>query len=299
MTTTEITSVTATGRSLHTSAARRRLHINIKLCIVAAVLALFTLILLSFQTVGRLSEDLWKQLGISQQEGSEKITNGFIYGFIDYSGAKNVRNLSAGNKVAVAKELLIFTKSYLNSSAFKAAYAKERNASKPEVLALLPVTKEGIRKERIEELKKNIAEAEAAVKKMPSLEKSAQKAIAGYEKAIKDYESPDSKMLNIFYETAVNQQKSKQQKHDKRIQEWEANYPENLRVKIKKYLENYLSTAATVDFNAALTEKFNKRVFVNNEYESKNGDWKRIFRAGKDVYYAIKPVAEQWLREIQ
>ncbi len=273
--------------------------LSVNASIITALLIVFSLFLLSFKASERLVDDVWKQLGLTQQQGSDKIKNAFLYGYIDNSSSKNLRNLASGDKTAIAKDLIIYTKTYLNGAAFEASYVKERAASKPEKLMLVPVSKEEIRKERIDELRKNIREAEESVKKMPALEKSAQKTIAGYEKAIKDYESPDSKMLNIFYETAVNQQKNKQQQHDKKMKEWEENYPENHREKIKKYLESYLSTAALVDFDAEIMEKNGKKVFVKKEYESMNGDWKRVYRGGRDVYNAIKPIAEQWLKEIK
>lgn len=248
--------------------------------------------LFSFKKYEKRLTDVWKQLGLTQQQGSDKIKNAFLYGYIENNTAKNLRNLATGNRTAIAKDLMIYSKTYLNGTAFKAAYAKERVASKPENIIFVPVTRESIRKERIAELRKNIKETEDAVKKMPALEKSAQKTIARYENAIKDYESPDSRMLNTFYETAVSQQNSKKQQYEKRMKDWETNYPENHTQKVKKYLENYLALGATVDFDAELTEKNGKKVFVNKDYEAKNADWKRIYRGGREVYNATKPLAE-------
>ncbi|MGC4234293.1 MAG: hypothetical protein QM594_15045 [Niabella sp.] len=273
--------------------------LNVKISVIATLLTVFSLSLLSFRSSEKLVTDVWKQLGITQQQGSEKIKNAFLYGYIENSSSKNLRNLASGDKAAIAKDLVIYTKNYLNGPVFKVAYAKERAASKPENISFVPVTKEGIKKERIDELKKNIKELEESVKKMPALEKDARKTIAGYEKAIKDYESPDSKMLNVFYETALNQQQHTPQQYDKRMKKWETNYPQDHRDKIRKYLEDYLATAATVDFDAALTEKNGKKIFVNKEYESRNADWKRIYRGGREVYNAMKPFAEQWLKEIK
>ncbi|HMR83634.1 MAG TPA: hypothetical protein PKE30_10900 [Niabella sp.] len=293
---TKATLITASGLSPKRCGMPR---MRFAVYIGTAIPVILSLFLFSFKAAETLREELWKQLGISQEQGSERIKNGFLYGYIDYGGTRNLHNLTWGDKAAIAKDLVIYTKNYLNGPAFKAAYAKERAASKPENISFVPVTKEGIKKERIDELKKNIKELEESVKKMPALEKDARKAIAGYEKAIKDYESPDSKMLNVFYETALNQQQHTRQQYDKRMKKWETNYPQDHRDKIRKYLEDYLATAATVDFDAALTEKNGKKIFVNKEYESRNADWKRIYRGGREVYNAMKPLAEQWLKEIK
>lgn len=273
--------------------------LNIKIFTVAILLLVCSLFMLSYKASENLTDDVWKQLGLTQQQGSDKIKDAFLYGYIENSAAKNLRNLASGNRAAIAKDLIIYSKTYLNGTAFRAAYAKERAASKPENVTFVPVTKEGIKKERIGELRKSIKEMEEAVKKMPALETNARKTIAKYENAIKDYESPDSKSLNVFYETAVNQQKNEQQKHEKRMKDWEMDFPENHTQKVKKYLENYLTLGATVDFDAELAEKNGRKIFVNKEYESKNADWKRIYRGGREVYNATRPLAEQWLKELK
>ncbi len=271
----------------------------VRLCIIATILVIISLFLLSFKVAERLTGDLWKQLGITEQQASEKIRNGFFYGYLDQSGTKNFRNLASGDKAAVAKDFVNYTKSYLNGTAFKAAYNKERNASRPEALQLAPVTKEAIRKQKIEEMKKSIRESEALIKAMPAIEKDVRKSIADMEKTIKEYEAPDSKMITIFYDGAVSEQKYAQDNYNKRVKEWESSYPQDPRQKVKTNLEKYLAIAATVDFDAETTTNYNRKVFVKREYESKSKDWKMIFRAGKEVYTAVKPVAEQWLKEIQ
>lgn len=278
---------------------RQNRFLNIKAFIIVTLLSIFSLFIISFKPSVKLLTDVWKQLGLTQQQGAEIVKNAFLYAYIENSSFKNLHNLASGNKAAIARELMMYTKAYLNGVSFKDTYVKERAASKPEAFNFLPISKENIRKERINELRKNIREAEASVKKMPALEKSVQKAIAGYEKAIKDYESPDSKMLNSFYETAVNQQQNKQQQYEKKMKAWQEDYPENHKEKIRQYLEKYLTTAATVDFDAELIPKNNKKVFVNPAYESRDNNWKRIFRGGKEAYNAMKPIAEQWLKEVQ
>lgn len=271
----------------------------VRLCIITALLVLISLFFVSFTTAEKLMGDLWKQLGITEQQASEKIKNGFFYGYMDQSGVKNFKNLASGDKAAVAKDFVLYTKNYLNGPAFKAAYNKERNASKPEAPQPEPVTKESVRKEQIDGLKKSIKESEALIKSMPAIEKDVRKSIANMEKTIKEYEAPDNKIINIMYEGAMNEQKYAQDQYNKRIKQWETDYPQDPKKKIKASLEKYLSIASTVDFDAQLTTSYNTKVFVKREYESKNKDWKMIFRAGKEVYNSVKPVAEQWIKEIQ
>lgn len=273
--------------------------ILVRICIITAILVLIGLFLVSFKTAQIGVGDLWKQLGITEQQASEKIRNSFFYGYIDHSGAKNIKNLAAGNKAAIAKDLVLYTQTYMKSAAFKAAYNKERNASKPTPLQLKSVDKEDIRKQKIEELKTSIKKSEELIKSMPAIEKDVRKSIADMEKTIKEYQQPDNKMIRIFYESALGDQAYEKQYYEKRMKQWQSSYPEDPGKKIKERLQHYLSLAATVDFDAELITKSNRKIFVNKEYEGKGDEWKKIFRAGKEVYNAVKPVAEQWLKELQ
>ncbi len=92
----------------------------LRICIVSLILSLLSLILLSF-TVSRAADDLWKQLGITQMQGTEKIRNSFMNGYLEYYGVKNAKNIAAVNRAAVTKDLLTYAKSYVNHATFKAA----------------------------------------------------------------------------------------------------------------------------------------------------------------------------------
>ncbi|MDF2191172.1 hypothetical protein [Paraflavitalea sp. CAU 1676] len=64
---------------------------------------------------------------------------------------------------------------------------------------------------------------------------------------------------------------------------------------IKQRLEKFLAISATVDFDAQL----NGSMFANPEYESKSGEWKSCFRAGKAVVQAAREEAQAWLKELE
>ena len=271
----------------------------VRLCIIAAILVLLSLFLVSFKTAESRVGDLWKQLGLTQQEGTEKIKNSFLNNYLDHWGARNARNIATGNRAAVAQDLLAYTKTFINGPAFKAAYAKERANSKPQPRNTVLITKEAMIKERTDELKKAIKETEEFIKKYPAGEKDARKSIADMEKTIKDYQTPGNQLMELLYTSTLEEQKFAKQDYENQLKEWEENYPEDHRKRISKCLQEYLDIARTVDFDAATTEKSGKKVFVKREYEQKSGDWKMIYRAGKEVYNVAKPFTEQWLKEIQ
>lgn len=83
------------------------------------------LFLLSFKTA-KLSDEIWKELGISRQDGNYGISTSFMQGYFYYYGAKNARNIAVGNRAAVVRELGAYAKEYVNSEAFKKEYFQDR-----------------------------------------------------------------------------------------------------------------------------------------------------------------------------
>lgn len=270
-----------------------------KKLLLTAVLFLACAILFSFRYSAGLSDDLWKQLGISQKEGTDKIKNSFLFGYLEHYGVKNLKQIATGNRAALAGELLKYSKEYVNSSAFRKEYENQRIASRPAEPEKLTRTKEDIRKEKVEEMKKSISGAEETIKKMPEMEKSLRPTVDLLHKTLKDYQDPNSKMIANMYQYEVYSYNDRVERYKQDLKKWEEENPVDYKIRLRTYLSKYLELSATVDFNAALTEKGGKKYFVNSAYEGKPDDWKLIFRAGKEVYSVTRPFAEQWLRELQ
>lgn len=246
----------------------------------------------------RKMDDFWKQLGITQEKGSEKIKNSFMNGYLDYYGVKNFRALTNGDRKTVTKDLLTYAKSYLNSPAVKAAYAEEISESKPPLPELSNLTKDEIRKREVEKFKTSIEEAEKILKQFPEMEKNMRASINELHKTIKEFEAPNSKMVDLLHLSQTEDNKYKEARYAREVEEWQESYPSDHRIKLRSHLEKYLSIAATVNFDAVLKEQRGKQVFVKSEYENKDEEWKMIFRAGKEVYEVAKPFVEQWLKEL-
>jgi len=268
--------------------------------IIVLLIALTTHLLSSF-TVNRFAEDFWKQLGISQQAGTDNIKTSFLNNYFQYYGARNAKNIAIGNRAAVAKDLLVYSKSYLSSTAFKAEYEQLRADSKPAEPEKKTVrSKEEIRNEKIKETEDALKKLEASMKDMTEdMKKIMKPSLELYQQQIKDYKDPKNEMIG-YYVMAEKYEVEKQQKdYEENYKKWEENYPVNVNELIKKRLKQYIDLSATVDFNAALIEKNRKMVFVKPAYEAKPADWKMIFRAGKEVNEVTKTFVQQWLNELK
>ena len=245
--------------------------------------------------------DIWQQLGISKEAGMTNIRESFMNGYLHYYGVKNVRDILANDRAAIAKDLISYSKQLVNSETFKKQYETERNGAKPVAPDnTRPKTKEEIRKEKIAETQKAITETEAGIKKMtPEIAKSLQGVVEMFQQNLKEYKDPNSQMIELFHQGEVMNVASSLKNHEQRVKEWEKAYPADYRQFVKARLQKFISLAKTVDFNAELKIVNGKRKFVNPAYEGKPDDWKQIFRAGQEVITPAVQAAEQWIKELQ
>jgi hypothetical protein len=89
---------------------------------------------------------------------------------------------------------------------------------------------------------------------------------------------------------------AKAQTDNQAKQEQRAYDEHQLRVEMKRRLQNFVTLARSVDFAAQTREERGKRVFVNPTYERKPESWKMLFRLGKEPTLAAAAAAEAWLK---
>lgn len=271
-----------------------------RIAIITLLLCSTSMVLFSFYASSRLTDDFWKQLGIAKDNGTTNIKESFLRGFFYYYGANNAKNIAAGNRAAVAEDLLAYAKQYINSDAYTKEYSKFRLQMKPtEPIEKKARTKEEIRQEHIKEAEKAIKETEASMKTMTAdLKKAMEPVLETMRKQLQDYKDPNNKMIEMMAQNEKMEQEGNLESYKEELKKWEIDYPENPKQIIKLRLQEYLKTASDVDFSAALVEKDGKKRFANPAYEKKSPNWKFIFRAGKEVNDVTRPFAQQWLSEL-
>ncbi len=272
----------------------------LRIFIIILVTTFISHLLLSF-TVTKYADDLWKQLGISQQAGTDNIKTSFLNNYLQHYGARNIKNIAAGNRAAVAKDLLEYSKKYISSPQFKTAYEELRMSLKPQAPErTTPRGKDEIRKEKIAETEASLKKMEAGMKDMTAdMQKIMEPTLELFRQQLKDYKDPKNEMIDLYVMSEKFTVEQKIKDYEERTKKWEQDYPADVKFLVKKRLQHYLDLSATVDFNAALVEKYRKMVFVKPAYESKADDWKMIFRAGKEVNDVSRPFAQQWLSELK
>jgi hypothetical protein len=264
-----------------------------------AIVAAITLLLSSF-TTQKMTDDVWKVLGITKQEGNDKIKNSFMYGYLYYYGVKNIRNIAVNDRGAVAKDLLSYTKEFVSSPAFKKQYDDMRNSSKPTEPVLKPLrTIEEIQKEEIAKTEKSIKDTEKNMKDMPQYAKNMQPMLDVLKKNLKDYQDPKNQLFSSIAQGEKYQQENEKKNYQDRMKQWQVTYPAEVNEFIAAKLQKMLDATKDIDYNAELVEKWGKKRFVNPAYESKNQEWKQGFRAGKDVTEQARAFARKWLDELK
>ncbi len=272
------------------------LVIRLRICIVVLILVLVSFVLFSF-TAHKLADDFLKHLGITKAGADEKIAHSILGGSIDAYGIKNAKNIVAGNRAAVAKDILTYTKKHVQTAGFLKSYNEMRASYKPQFNKIQTV--EEMRRENIAAMQKSVKDMEEIIRKADAATKPLfEKILVDGKKQLKDAEDPNNKSYIRYAKGYDEMVRFNQQNYDKQIAEWEANYPANQLLFVKKRLQEFLTETEQIDFDAELTTKNGKKIFVNRAYESKGNRWKMAYRAGKDVISTARAFAQQWISEI-
>ncbi len=273
---------------------------------LAALLATVTILLtmafsFSSYTSRHAADDMWQLLGLSKQQGNEQIKSSFINGYLHYYGAKNIRKIAVNDRAAIAKDLLAYTKQFINSDEFKKQYETFRAQAKPEELELKPIrTKEQVQKEEIAKTEKSLKDMEKSMKELgPQMAKDLQPLADMLKKNLKDYQNPNHEYFAMMVEGDKYDRESQIRSHKERMEKWEKNYPASVKVFVADKLNKMIAATNGIDYDAKLVEKYGKKRFVNAAYEGKGTEWKQGFRAGKDVTEPARAFAKQWLAELK
>jgi hypothetical protein len=260
--------------------------------------AALSLLLASFTVPNKMADDFLKQLGISKTNADSKITNSLLNGSLDAYGIKNIKNIALGNRTAITKDLLVYTKQYLGSAAFINEYNAMREKNKP----VMPVlqTPEEMQKGLIESGKKSVAELEEKVKRADgSMKGTFEKILESARKQLQQAEDPNNKSIAGYRKGYPNMVKGQEANYQRWIAEWETKYPANHLLFVKQRLQQFLDETKDVDFSAELYEKKGIKYFTNPAYERKSDRWKMVFRAGAAVVEPARSFVQEWILSIK
>ncbi|MBO9155363.1 hypothetical protein ACFOTA_24340 [Chitinophaga sp. GCM10012297] len=244
-----------------------------------------------------MADDFLKQLGISRTDANNKITGSLLDGYLDGSDVKNIKNIALGNRTAITKDLLAYTKQYLGSAAFIKEYNALREREKPAIPVLL--TPEEMQQGIIDNAKKSIADMEDKLQKADASTKPMyEKILATVRKQLQQAEDPANRSAAGYRNAYPDMVKNNNILHQQRIAEWEKKYPANHQLFVKQRLLQFLDETKDIDFSAGLYEKNGIKYFTNPGYERKNDRWKMAFRAGESVVVPARSFVQKWMQSL-
>ncbi|MGZ8516100.1 MAG: hypothetical protein ACXWWD_02060, partial [Chitinophagaceae bacterium] len=134
--------------------------------ILACMLISCSFLFTSYQAK-KMTDDIWKILGISRQAGTDGIKNSFLNGYLSYYGVRNAKNIALNDRAAIAKDLLNYTKEYISGAEFKKQYEELRKNAKPQEPVIKPLRSiSEIQKDEIAKTEKGIKATEKTIKEV-------------------------------------------------------------------------------------------------------------------------------------
>jgi hypothetical protein len=203
--------------------------------------------------------------------------------------------LSPAMRAATTTQLYAWAKAYVNTSAFKAAYAKNRADLKP---VENPHEHSGTVED---ELKVKLAEKKEEAEQMfKMLESMGQKDNAA---KMRQEFSANLKLITDGLRLEIVEHRAQDKKdYDLMMKQWETNQPPDSRTLIARILREFLETTTDIDFAAkqkmAYGEAGSFMAFANEGYNKKPWQWQFSYLFGPDAIAAARSAAQQWLKEL-
>lgn len=263
------------------------------------LMVLFCLGMLGTGSAIVFAQNSMADFGLKESELKQRMVNSLANGYIPaYPDKKSFKAAVPSVQAAFVKDTLSWVKTYTESQAFKADYAKQRESAKPSA----PKSKGSVdeqyakylaeQRQGIETMKKSVAQMP------PDMQKQMQATIkemeANAERTAKDQQMA-AMMKQGIQQTAVSDQKDYQD----RLGAWEKKYPADPRVLIAARLHQFLELSQSVDFGAKLVPRDGRMKFADPQYEAKSSEWKLCYRAGREPVQAARVFAQEWLSSIE
>lgn len=231
------------------------------------------------------------QYGFSNDRLSQHAFDALTNGFWVPQPTKELKALPVDARATAVTSLGKAVRAVVESQAFRERYKKyvtEQRAEKPK-----PKRSHA---DVLAEVKKQIAEQKAQTDKSlaqmdPATRKQVEESMkSAYDAQLQMYQ--DKEMVETMETQRVL---AEQQSYDESL----ARYPDDLNVKLRDVLKNFLTDTEGVDYSAKTAPKGDKLKFVNTAFESKSDLWKKAYRAGKPATDAARGFAREWLAALK
>jgi len=238
--------------------------------------------------------------GLKENELKQRIVNSLEYGTVPvYPDKKLFKAAPPAVQAASVKNALGWVKTYSESAAFKADYAKQRESAKP-----APPQSKGTPDEQfakfLAEQRQGVENMKKSVAKMsPDMQKQMEGTVRQMEATVEQY-AKDPQMAAMLKQGYERESISEQKNYQDRLAKYEKTFPPDSRVLIAARLHQFLDLSQNIPFDAKLVPSGpGKMKFADPQYEAKSDQWKLCYRAGRESVQAARAFATQWLHPIE
>lgn len=243
--------------------------------------------------------DVITRLGSSVEEAQDTIFSAFSSGTVYMSGTASVfKAADAAGRAALVTGVINVARSYTTSADFAKRWGVYRERQKPHPPETGPTTMSDIQAQQKKGFEEAIKNMEEASKKMPQLKATFDEQIKAMREQIAELSKSDpaanAQMDAIFKQGA----EQAQARYKQDLAQWEKDYPVDPKPFIARRLREFLAASATVDYSATLVKTGGSMKFENPAYESKDAQWKYMYRAGKPAVDAARAAAQEWLKAL-
>ena len=237
-------------------------------------------------------------LGVSDATGKRIVDDWLDSGYLSLSpAAKAFRAAAPASRTTLVKNAVAWAKTYTESSGFKAAYEKERQANRPSPPEVKGTVEDELarqsaeRKQSVEEMKKGLAQL------TPEIRKAMEAAIKEAEAANRKMDT-DPQMAAMVRQMVEAERASDQEAYKGRLAAHEQRWPADPKALVARRLQEFLDLSKDVDFDAKLVPAGKLMRFADPRYEEKPPVWKLCYRAGREAVAAAREAAQAWLKAV-
>lgn len=214
-------------------------------------------------------------------------------------GSSALKKIAIGERPSLVLSAAEYIKQTTSTQEFLDRYNQYREMRKP-TAPQKPQPVSEMKEQYRKQLEESIANTDKMIQQLPDMKSTFEESKKSMQEQLADIDDPDNSMFSPEMEKIMMDSYSQQiDMYNQKVAEWEAEYPANNPTSmIKKWLNSFLESSGSVDYNAEIIEVNGRMVFVNQSYERKDYMWKLCFRAGKQTVETARNFAHQWLAEL-
>lgn len=271
-----------------------------KRIILLVLIAFFSFGFILNMIAERNVQQILKQLSVNDETAKEYIWSNCSGKMFYFPSPGELKSAAMGERASIVNAIGNYAKEYSKTQEFLEKYKEYKESMKPQPPSP-PQSGDSMKEQQRAAYIQSIDQMEKIKKSMPADQQATfDESIKTMKEQLKELEDPANDESYQQMDVIMKQGYEEQQKqYQAELIKWEQEYPDNPKLMIKAWLNEFLESTKDVDYNAELkTNSYGQKVFVNPDYERKDYLWKLCFRSGKETLEAGRAFANEWLKEI-